>query len=795
MSIISSTIPNLVNGVSQQPFALRLASQAEEQINGLSSVVEGLRKRPPTRHSARISWGDIGNAHVHMINRDSQERYVVVSSHGNLQVFDLQGNARTVNFPDGTGYLASDNPARDFQLVTVADYTFFLNRQFTVQKAGNVIPGRPFETMIWIRQGAYSATYGGTIAGVNFTVTTADASVAANANTIKTEVIASGIVTQLRNGGLTAANNYNVVQIGSTIYISHPVNDFGTFVYDSVGDTAIKLISRSVQRFSDLPARGVDGFRVRVAGTNENAFDDYYVQFVGEPGNPNGGTWKESAKGGEDNAVNNYTMPHVLVREANGSFTFRIAGWKDRKVGDLDSVPYPSFLGRKINDVFFYRNRLGFLSDENIIFSEAGEFFNFFKKSAIQTLDTDVIDVAVSHIKVSILKHAVPFNESLLLFSDQTQFMLGKAELLTPRTTSINQTTEFEANLSAKPVGAGNNVYFAQTRGVFSGIREYYVDGESETNDAADITAHCPRYIQGRVTRLAASSNEDMLALLSDGRPNSLYIYKYYWSKGEKMQSSWSRWDFSPASRILNMEFIESNMWLVVARPDGTFIETLSLEAGRVDDGGTFVVNLDRRVSQASVPDRVFQTDGTTHIRLPYRIHPGDELQVVAWHGDATYKAGQLIPIQATWVDNGTTVFSVAGNVTSFFAGLKYELRYRFSTFVIREESVGGGGLQPIGEGRVQIRQVTLTYSNAGYFRTEVTPRNRQMFRYVFSGRIIGSSANKLASIPIETGVFKFPVQSKNDMVTIDLVNDTYLPSAFLSAEWEAFFVIRSKRF
>ena len=55
MPLISSTIPNLINGVSQQPPALRLASQAEAVINCMASPVEGLKKRPPLEHIGKLS--------------------------------------------------------------------------------------------------------------------------------------------------------------------------------------------------------------------------------------------------------------------------------------------------------------------------------------------------------------------------------------------------------------------------------------------------------------------------------------------------------------------------------------------------------------------------------------------------------------------------------------------------------------------------------------------------------------------------------------------------------------------
>jgi len=49
MPNISETLANLINGVSQQPPHIRLSSQAELQENALSSEVEGLTKRPPSR--------------------------------------------------------------------------------------------------------------------------------------------------------------------------------------------------------------------------------------------------------------------------------------------------------------------------------------------------------------------------------------------------------------------------------------------------------------------------------------------------------------------------------------------------------------------------------------------------------------------------------------------------------------------------------------------------------------------------------------------------------------------------
>ena len=92
MPLVSRTIPNLVQGVSQQPEVLRLSSQATQQLNGFSSVVEGLKKRPPTNFIAKLSSSSFGNCFIHTINRDAQERYVVIVKNGSIEVYELLKN-------------------------------------------------------------------------------------------------------------------------------------------------------------------------------------------------------------------------------------------------------------------------------------------------------------------------------------------------------------------------------------------------------------------------------------------------------------------------------------------------------------------------------------------------------------------------------------------------------------------------------------------------------------------------------------------------------------------------------
>ena len=55
MALINTSVPNLIQGVSQQPDAARFDGQCEEQENALSAVAEGLKKRPKSKRPKSLS--------------------------------------------------------------------------------------------------------------------------------------------------------------------------------------------------------------------------------------------------------------------------------------------------------------------------------------------------------------------------------------------------------------------------------------------------------------------------------------------------------------------------------------------------------------------------------------------------------------------------------------------------------------------------------------------------------------------------------------------------------------------
>ena len=537
-----------------------------------------------------------------------------------------------------------------------------------------------------------------------------------------------------------------------------------------------------------------------MTGDADSGFDDYYVKFV-EADN----LWQETVAPNTKTTLDNSTMPHILIRSADGNFrftqvdgsTYTISGtdyyvptWGDRICGDEDSVPDPTFIGRKLNDIFFHRNRLGFLADENVIMSRSGEFYEFFPETITQVLDTSPIDVASTHTKVSILRHAISFDEELLLFSDQTQFVLSGGATLTAENISINVTTEFETDKTIKPVGAGSNVYFGFNKGNFTGVRELFIASDTDTKQADDITANVPKYIPANVFKLASATNENIIVALSSDEDNALYVYQYYVSQNRRLQSAWSKYTFGTTStdKILNIDFIENELFVINERSDGVYLEKINVSPALTDTGESYLTHLDRKLDNTQITESFNSGTNQTTITLPYQIK--NTMKVVGRSG-ATNKAGQEIATVSQTV-GGTTIV-VSGDITAqnYFIGEQYEFLFQFSQQFIQVADTQGSRIS-VKEGRLQIRNWSVSFNDTGFFTTEVSPVGRDTSTTTYTGTITGTGL--LGTVNLEDGDYKFAVQSENDKLTVKIKNNSHLPSNFINASWQGYYVTASSR-
>tara|TARA_Y100000593_G_scaffold42336_2_gene81148 strand:+ start:3384 stop:5468 length:2085 start_codon:yes stop_codon:yes gene_type:complete len=693
MALVSDSIPYMVQGISQQPDEVRRTFQGAVQINAQSSLVDGLNKRPPTEHIAKILTNSATNVAAHLMDRGSGDRELVIIQSNNtlggttLKVFKISdGSETSVSVSGDLSYLVCPDPRNDIVFLTVLDRTYILNKTKTV-------------TMSTVRS-----------ANVTFT---------------------------------------------------------------------------EVQRFADLSSSAAIGSIHKVVGDEDDKFSAFFVEKTASTS-----VFVETVAPNTLIRILNTTMPHSLARIAGGTtFQYGPITWSDRTVGDENTNENPGFVDKKISSLFFFKNRFGVTADEKVTLSESGEFENFFRTSVTSPSDADPIDVDVAHTKVSKIEHAVPFNEQLMLFSQQSQFFMESAGALSSDTVSINPASEFEMDVNMPPVGAGVNVYFSQVSGDFSRIRELFVATDLDTHDAADITAHVPKYVPKDVFKATASTSEDIIYFLSSDTPNRLYCYKYNWAGLEKNQSAWSFYEFNSADTILWIETVENKTFFVVSRSDGVFLEESDYLVPS-DTNLDFNARLDRKVS---LTGSFNASTNTTTWTLPYVVPTATP--VVAVKGGTSDDKGTTV----TTTRPTTTTVAASGDhsSSSFILGLEYEMRYRFSTQFVRE---GSGVQTSVGEkmarneGRLQLRRWQVTYRDTGFFNIEVQPIGRDLKTYEFTTRQVNLTSSAPNRVSLDSGTFRFPIMAKNTDVTVDIKTSSYLPAQFTQAEWEGNYSVHTRR-
>jgi hypothetical protein len=461
-------------------------------------------------------------------------------------------------------------------------------------------------------------------------------------------------------------------------------------------------------------------------------------------------------------------------------------GWAARAAGDDFTNPFPSFVGKTIRDIFFFKNRLGFLTDSNIIFSEADEYFNFFRTTTQQLLDSAPIDVGLSHTKVAILEHAVPFQEKLMLFSQGSQFVLRGADVLSPKTVAISPATEYDLSDGIQPVALGNYIYFPFKRNDFEGVYEYFVDNNTETFHAEEITQQVPKYITADVQKIVGSQAENTIVMSTTADAKTLFVYKYFWSNKEKIQSAWMKFTFG--RDIRGFDFIDSNLHLITADSDGLHLEKLTLEDGLTDEGLDYTLYLDSKIDHTvgSLNNRLTTSYDAPSKTTTISGFPYDPADVIIYT-----KTGNKV----TFTKTTSTAGTVGGDLTSidFVAGIPYNMLYRFSDQSLKQPTERGG--RSASDYTFQtIRNGSINYADTGHFTVEVTPKYRDKYSYAFNPDTLGANLTLNAFTP-QNGHFRFPIQCQPNDAKIEVVTDSALPVKLLAAEFESMVISRSRRY
>lgn len=332
--------------------------------------------------------------------------------------------------------------------------------------------------------------------------------------------------------------------------------------------------------------------------------------------------WTSVAAPNQANAsIDATTMPVVLRRTAKSSlpstaatFSLDLATWNDRLSGDDSSNPAPSIWknGNTLEDLIYFRGRLGFGGGENIVFSQADNVFALYLDNAFNVVDSDPVDVQLASDQVTVIDFLVPIRKSVLVFTKAGRQFELRPDTLAPGKVSATPITSYKT-VSVKPVVIDPSVYFAvQSEGAIH-LYEYTYDDISLLSAATSVSSHASNLVATRADNhvyksqllsLQASPETGMVLLLMsrfyDPASTPLYsaidlfVYRAFYEGQQKVQSAWTQHVFYTGTALSDDYFVRDvccvadMVYFVTTHYNGTserwYVERMALTTEKVNE-------------------------------------------------------------------------------------------------------------------------------------------------------------------------------------------------------------------
>ena len=590
MPAVTQLTPNFLGGVSKQNDDKKLEGQLTECVNGYPDPTYGLLKRPGMQFTSVLqkangdafTESELADAAWFFIERGAAGSYIGAIKGTNIYVWTAADGTWCTVTNNATGYLTGTQQ-NDYHFRSIQDTTIITNRTVnTAMAAAGTFVAKSVATLKLL---TLVNTYSYTV-----TIQNIEAQVTAQNNTTFDDML-------LYDSGDVDTNHHLIDKIKSVIEAQHTasnadfagiwylegynnsivikrgtgtnavVTDYsavtGTplaFEIDARGglnNTALEVFEDDVTDVSKLPLESFTDHNVKVLNSN-SAEDDYHVKFVAYDTTLNRGRgyWEETVARDVSAGFDVDTMPHELANTGATTFTFDTINWSAREAGDDDTSPVPAFIGDPITSTFFYNNRLGILSTDNINFSVANDPYNFFVKSALTQIDSDPIDLNVASVRPVTLSDVLPSPQGLLVFSERQQFQVFTTDgsTLTPTSTIVRSVSNYEMNTNIAPVDVGTTTAFVSNVSGYSKLFTLQLRDVEQPPIVVDISKVVLEWIPDTVDNLTVSPQNSVIMLI-DRDTSYLYLYRYY-NNGEKdLFQAWTKWELPgtiQTAKILN---------------------------------------------------------------------------------------------------------------------------------------------------------------------------------------------------------------------------------------------------
>lgn len=696
-------------------------------------------------------------------------------------------NCNISAIPSG-GYL-NGATADDIELLTLNDYTFVLNKKKTVLMKSTTVPALPKQAYVVIYALQFDAKYQIKLTDNSGTVATVTYTTPSSGSAVDSEIIASNLATAVNN-----LTGYTGVRIADGIYITHSGTSF-TLETVGPGTDSIYGFQDEIQNVSRLPAQCKTGYRVKVKNADDINVDDMWVEFQAKTTSYNGvGVWVETNAPGTEYQFDETTLPHQLVREADGSFKFGVVDWNDRLVGDDITNRKPSFVGQQLRNLFFYRNRFGFLVGETIVLSQAGDFFNFWNNSAQRSQLDDPIDITVSSTRPQFLNFVEASSVGLVIFGQTEQFMLSTdSDILSPTTAKVNRIASIECDGKVNTVSLGTSLGFVSKTTLYSRIFELMDISNAEPPTILDQTEPVPELIPSTIDSMIASAGLSIISVGTTGS-SSIYQFRYSQRKDRRQASTWYRWELT--GTLLDQFFDISTYYATVGNGSKVYLESLDLT--QAAESGFLTLPTGEKTDACidlwdANPYRTYDSStGNTRIFLPFD-HIADKTFTVLALGNYIGSTGVITGASAGSVEYPT----VSGSTGNYYAdipgdfrgrdiliGYIYNMEVQIPKFYYKQTNPQTNSSKADYTADLIMHRMKVYTGLSGPLKYEIGIKGLPTRSQVVNVTQPNSYALNNVNIAAEA-LHNVPLYQRNENLTIKIVGDSPFPVSLLSMIWE----------
>ena len=575
--------------------------------------------------------------------------------------------------------------------------------------------------------------------------------------------------------------------IGTGMYLSSS----SAFNVEVVEDDLMRVMQSSVNDVTRLPNQCKDGYIVKVSNSRMSEEDDYYVRFDGENDIDGSGSWSECAKPGIPKTLTN--MPLVIQRTALANkgtsseiatFTIKQFTYADRLIGDERTNPLPTFVGKRINKVLFFRNRLVFLAGSNVVSARPGSIAepDFFAESALTVSASDPIDISSASTFPSELFDGIAINAGLVVFSTNQQFLLASDDtVLNPDTAKLRSISTFNYNKDIAPISLGTTISYVDNSGKFSRFNEMANISREGQPSVVEVSKIVPTLLPKNIDLLTNSRENSIILFAKSSSTDSLiYGYKYLNVGDKRQQAAWFKWKLNRPILyhfIIDDEYyyLDADYYLQKIR----LVQTTE-DPSIVQDNVDFLLHVDNHttVSGGSFNATTNTTTFSSVGWLNTVTTPNHDLVVIDTNTNSTRVGRYGKPTVS-----GTS-FTLPGNWSNatLTIGYIYPYEIQFPTFYPMK--MAGEKTESDVNSSLVVHRIKLHFGKIGLYETTLKRVGKNDYTEVYESTELDEYDASDAPY-LEEFIKTVPIYEKNTNVDVILRSSHPAPATLHALSWE----------